>query len=606
MSAPKTKNLTILLTDIKGFTDKTSHRSRADIQLLLDQHQKVVLPILEGKGGRLVKTMGDAFLMTFESPTDAVLAGVAVQWALWTYNKDKAPDDRIEIRIAINQGEVNLSDNDVFGEPVNITARIEAVVEAGEVYFTEAVYLSMNKQEVPSSEVGLLQLKGIPEKVRVYKVRREQSVESAASAPGEVGSQKPPAEPEAPPSPATPAPAGAHPGPWRLIAAVVFGALLCALVVALARRHAKTRDYSTGVISQETPAAQRFSARGFPSVFQVWMPLEDPNEDKLTALSRHDLVIDGPYQFKLKWDDPHAGLSSGFTPESIATGRLWRGALLARNPNMILVLHIPYHDNPEGYLPAEHRWWKRDAQGRRLPGWKDHFLLALEDPGFQDHIAKQCQAALQSGVVDGCMFDWWQDDSDHVALLQKVRSAVGDDAILIVGANDREIPLSAPYVNGDFMQITHHYDKTPADWGNIAQALASNQMLLREPKMTCLALSWQHSRSDLILMRLATTLSLTQSDGYVLFADPEGLATPANAHIWYPFWNKSLGKATGKGQRRADGATLREFEMGTVVYNPMGNGAVRLHFAEGRTSAASLKRGRDFELPGADGDIYLR
>ncbi|MDE2291071.1 MAG: adenylate/guanylate cyclase domain-containing protein, partial [Elusimicrobia bacterium] len=168
---PVTKHLTILLTDIKGFTDRTSHQTRAAIQALLDEHRAIVLPILEGKGGKLVKTIGDAFLMTFESPTDAVLAGVSVQEALRKRNQGRAEDDRIEVRIAINSGEVNLSEGDIFGEPVNITSRIEGVAEAGEVFFTEAVYLAMNKTEVPSSEVGLFQLKGIPEKMRVYKVR---------------------------------------------------------------------------------------------------------------------------------------------------------------------------------------------------------------------------------------------------------------------------------------------------------------------------------------------------------------------------------------------------------------------------------------------------
>ena len=169
----QTKNLAILFTDIKGFTDQTSHKSRADISKLIDDYHGVVLPVLQARGGRLVKTIGDAFLMLFDSPTDAVLAGVSAQEALAKRNAGVAEDQRIEIRIAINSGEVNLIADDVYGEAVNIASRIEGVAEAGEVYFTEAVYLSMNKSEVPSSEVGQLQLKGIPEKVRVYKVRRE-------------------------------------------------------------------------------------------------------------------------------------------------------------------------------------------------------------------------------------------------------------------------------------------------------------------------------------------------------------------------------------------------------------------------------------------------
>ncbi|NNN06142.1 MAG: adenylate/guanylate cyclase domain-containing protein [Elusimicrobia bacterium] len=136
MAQPVTRNLVILLTDIKGFTDRTSHQSRAEMQQLLDRHKEIVLPVLQGRGGTLVKTMGDAFLMTFESPTNAVLAGIDVQAALRSYNEGKPAEERIDVRIAINQGEVNLADDDVFGEAVNITARIEAVADAGDVFFT--------------------------------------------------------------------------------------------------------------------------------------------------------------------------------------------------------------------------------------------------------------------------------------------------------------------------------------------------------------------------------------------------------------------------------------------------------------------------------------
>ncbi len=102
--------------------------------------------MLQGRGGRLIKTIGDAFLMGFDSPTDAVLAGVSAQEALSKRNAPLAETDRIEIRIAINVGEVNLVEGDVYGDPVNIAARIESVVEAGEVYFTEAASNSRTKE----------------------------------------------------------------------------------------------------------------------------------------------------------------------------------------------------------------------------------------------------------------------------------------------------------------------------------------------------------------------------------------------------------------------------------------------------------------------------
>ena len=217
MIALETRHLSILLTDIKGFTDKTSRKTRADIHTMLDEHRAVVLPLLESRGGRLIKTIGDAFLMTFESPTDAVLAGVAVQEALAKRNEGRAADDRLEIRIAINAGEVNLLDGDVFGEPVNITARIEGIAEAGQVYFTEAVYLAMNKTEIPSSEIGLMQLKGISEKIRVYKVRREEP----CGAPAAFG----------PGVKAIPAASTAVPSSWRRTAALAIDAMICALIL---------------------------------------------------------------------------------------------------------------------------------------------------------------------------------------------------------------------------------------------------------------------------------------------------------------------------------------------------------------------------------------
>jgi len=165
-----TRHLTILLSDIKGFTDRTAHMSRTQIRALLDEHRAAVLPPLEARGGRLIKTIGDAYLVIFESPTDGVLAAVDVQAALSKRNEGRAPDDRIEIRLALNAGEVNLIDGDVYGEAVNITARVESIAEAGQVYFTEAVFLAMNKAEVQATEVGLASLKGIPQRIRVYKV----------------------------------------------------------------------------------------------------------------------------------------------------------------------------------------------------------------------------------------------------------------------------------------------------------------------------------------------------------------------------------------------------------------------------------------------------
>ena len=182
----ETRNIAIMLTDIKGFTSKTAGFSRAETQELLSKHRELVLPVIVKFHGRLVKTIGDAFLVAFDSPTDAVICGVEIQVVLKDHNADKSHGEKIEIRIAINSGEVAIHDDgDIYGDAVNITARLESIAEPGEVFFTESVYLSMNKKEVPSSEIGYRQFKGIPEKIKVFRVLREvpvgaQPLEAAA------------------------------------------------------------------------------------------------------------------------------------------------------------------------------------------------------------------------------------------------------------------------------------------------------------------------------------------------------------------------------------------------------------------------------------------
>jgi class 3 adenylate cyclase len=165
-----TRNLSVMFTDIKGFTERTSDETRRGVADLLEEHQRLLIPVFDYFDGTVAKTIGDAFLVYFESPTDAVLCGVTIQEVLRRHNANKKERDRLEIRVAINVGEVELKGNDVHGEAVNIAARLEGVTEAGEVWFTDAVYQTMNRKEAPSAEVGERIFKGIPYPVRVYRV----------------------------------------------------------------------------------------------------------------------------------------------------------------------------------------------------------------------------------------------------------------------------------------------------------------------------------------------------------------------------------------------------------------------------------------------------
>src|SRR5258706_1724652 len=166
----KTENLAVAFVDIKGYTTRPSTQSREENQKLLRRFDGVVRPVVKAFGGHVVKNSGDVFLLTYRSPTDALHSAMAMQDQLAEMNAKLPEGERFEIRVAVNVGEVRVEGNDVFGEAVNIASRIEGLADGGEIYFSEAVYLVMNKSEVPFEEVGIKQLKGVPEPVRVFKI----------------------------------------------------------------------------------------------------------------------------------------------------------------------------------------------------------------------------------------------------------------------------------------------------------------------------------------------------------------------------------------------------------------------------------------------------
>jgi class 3 adenylate cyclase len=169
----RSENLTVVFTDIKDFTARTSRQSREENHRILELHDRLLQPVFEGYGGRVVKTIGDAFLVVFGSPTNAVLCAMGVQDRLAEHNASAPPNEKLDVRVAINLGEVTQSKGDVFGDPVNVAARLEGITEAGEIYFTEAVFLAMNRSEVPHELVGVREMRGVDIAIKVYKVKRD-------------------------------------------------------------------------------------------------------------------------------------------------------------------------------------------------------------------------------------------------------------------------------------------------------------------------------------------------------------------------------------------------------------------------------------------------
>ncbi|MGZ6143857.1 MAG: adenylate/guanylate cyclase domain-containing protein [Myxococcales bacterium] len=153
-------NLVLLLSDMKGFTARTSSQSREENARMLALHDALLVPVLRGYGGRKVKEIGDALLGAFRSPTDAVLCAMAMQDRLAIWNVRAPPGDRIEVRISLSQGELRKERGELHGEPLQLALEANALAQPGEVVLTDAVYLSMAKSEAPTEVFRELPLGG--------------------------------------------------------------------------------------------------------------------------------------------------------------------------------------------------------------------------------------------------------------------------------------------------------------------------------------------------------------------------------------------------------------------------------------------------------------
>src|SRR5512138_3826194 len=104
----RTENVAVMLTDMKGFTAATSRQSREENARMLALLDELLLPVVRAFRGRRVKTIGDAYLILFESPTSGLLCGMAIQDRLWDHARRVQPGERIEMKVVLSLGEVRL------------------------------------------------------------------------------------------------------------------------------------------------------------------------------------------------------------------------------------------------------------------------------------------------------------------------------------------------------------------------------------------------------------------------------------------------------------------------------------------------------------------
>jgi len=172
----------ILAADAAGYSRQMEADEVGTLRALQTHRTELIDPCIAEHRGRIVKATGDGLLVEFGSVVDAVTCAVAVQRGMAIRNGDCPPDRRLEFRVGVNLGDVMVDGSDLFGEGVNVAARLESLAEPGTIYVSGAVRDQVrDKIHVELTELGERTLKNMTRPVRVYRVEMERPVEMGVS-----------------------------------------------------------------------------------------------------------------------------------------------------------------------------------------------------------------------------------------------------------------------------------------------------------------------------------------------------------------------------------------------------------------------------------------
>ena len=175
----KRKLTAILSADVKGYSRLMGEDEEGTIRTL-NAYMEVIAGFIQQHRGRVVNTAGDSVLAEFASVVDAVRCAVEIQEELKDRNKELPEERRMEFRIGVNLGDVVEEGDTIYGDGVNIAARLESLAEAGGICISGTVYEQIkNKLAFGYEYVGEQTVKNIQEPVRVYRVLMEPGVTKA-------------------------------------------------------------------------------------------------------------------------------------------------------------------------------------------------------------------------------------------------------------------------------------------------------------------------------------------------------------------------------------------------------------------------------------------
>ena len=422
----------------------------------------------------------------------------------------------------------------------------------------------------------------------------------------------------------------------------------------------------------ELSIREKIETKSTPSIFAAWANwfVNKPNMEYAEMTAAHDLFWSPAFGLRFEIINGKVELIG-----DLQEAKRQRDELLELNPNMIFLLQI----NMRGASPKS--WhlkglykddfpWLRSSDGSQVLGSPPEqyvdLLIDFTHPKAQEIIIGQVMAVAERGLWDGVFFDFWtekrvvlggyrtheEERQARIGILKRIRAGVSDDFLILVNGSPTE--NTAAYINGIFME-TFRANRNIKNYNYEGLEELGNKLLwaeesLREPRINCLEAEGIGSElptslNNLRDMRLLTTLSLTHSDGFVLYTmgvqwdeshphdstylDYQGAAFHRNPrywirhreqhdtlyhlhhheHDWHNFWDADLGRPIGeKAQtyKGREGLFIREFTNGWAVHNRSGKAQKIKLPQEVSGWSSGVKNQRRHTLPDLDGEIYLK
>jgi class 3 adenylate cyclase/alpha-beta hydrolase superfamily lysophospholipase len=172
---------TVLFTDVEGSSALTQRLGDLRARELLREHERIVREALKAHVGSEVKTMGDGFMASFSSATKALECAIAMQRAF--AERNESAEEPIRVRVGLNAGEPIVEEKDLFGTVVNLSARICAHAEAGQILAPIVVRELAAGKQFMFADLGETELRGFEDPVRLYEVRWQADPTEAQASP---------------------------------------------------------------------------------------------------------------------------------------------------------------------------------------------------------------------------------------------------------------------------------------------------------------------------------------------------------------------------------------------------------------------------------------